>query len=236
VHDVILLARFPSAGAGGSFGVASAALPAVAGHGRPVDRRQRGDGLGPTIGLDHAGAELAGWAGPCERIDGGLVGARGVLFAITDEDRDMLAGLTDEDERVDYVGEVIEERWEKAFVAETDKAWDAMHRCLTDGSLGFDNGTFPLNRCILGGELLTSGEDYLIILTDAQEVPAVSVALDGVTRDWFGEAYGRIDRDSYGPEYGPDDLEYTWGWFQGVRDLWRRAAADGRSVVFTVDQ
>ena len=34
-----------------------------------------------------------------------------------------------------YVIEEIEEAWETPFVAETDKAWDAMHRALSDGSL-----------------------------------------------------------------------------------------------------
>jgi hypothetical protein len=169
-------------------------------------------------------------------IEGGFVSARGVLFAIAAEDRDALIGGGDDDAVTEYVSEVIEERWEDEFVAETDKAWDAIHRCLTDGTLGFDNGSFPLNRCILGGRLLTSGEDYLVILTDAPDVPAVSSALDGVSQEWFTAAYERIDRDSYGPEHGPDDLTYTWDWFQGVRDLWRRAAASGRAVIFTVDQ
>jgi hypothetical protein len=169
-------------------------------------------------------------------IEGGFVSARGVLFAIAAEDRDALIGGGDDDAVTEYVSEVIEERWEDEFVAETDKAWDAIHRCLTDGTLGFDNGSFPLNRCILGGRLLTSGEDYLAILTDAPDVPAVSSALDGVSQEWFTAAYERIDRGSYGPEHGPDDLTYTWDWFQGVRDLWRRAAASGRAVIFTVDQ
>jgi hypothetical protein len=77
------------------------------------------------------------------------VTARGVLFAITDEDREALLGMDDDAAVADYVSEVIEERWERGFLAETDKAWDAMHRCLTDGRLEFGNGTFPLNRCIL---------------------------------------------------------------------------------------
>lgn len=162
--------------------------------------------------------------------------ARGVLFAITDEDREALIGMDDDAAVADYVSEVIEERWERELLAETDKAWDAMHRCLTDGRLEFDNGTFPLNRCILGGRPLTSGEDCLVILTEPQEVPAVSTALDGVTREWFAAAYQRIDPESYDGQHGPEDLDYTWNWFQGVRDLWRQAAATGRAVIFTVDQ
>jgi hypothetical protein len=36
--------------------------------------------------------------------------------------------------------EEIEETWEEPFVVESDKAWDAIHRCLTDGSLLYAGG------------------------------------------------------------------------------------------------
>ncbi len=33
-----------------------------------------------------------------------------------------------------------------------------------------------------------------------------------------------------------EDFGYTWEWFQGVRDLYQRAATEGRFVLFTADQ
>ena len=37
-------------------------------------------------------------------------------------------------------------------------------------------------------------------------------------------------------EYSEEDLEYTWSWFEGVRDIYAKAAERGRAVLFTVDQ
>ena len=31
--------------------------------------------------------------------------------------------------------EEIEDRWDRDWLVETDKAWDAIHRCLTGGTL-----------------------------------------------------------------------------------------------------
>jgi hypothetical protein len=35
---------------------------------------------------------------------------------------------------------------------------------------------------------------------------------------------------------GDEDFAYTWEWFQDVRRLYQRAAAEGRHVLFTADQ
>ena len=156
----------------------------------------------------------------------------GVLFAITPVDRDALLGFDDEDEAADYLHEVIEERWEKPFVMELDKAWDAIHRTLTDGSLEFDNGEFPLNHCILGGRVLVS-DDEVLVLKPADEVAVVSAALEPITEDWFAERYRRIDPADYGPEHGDEDLAYTWENFEDARVFWKQAADAGRDVVFS---
>jgi hypothetical protein len=107
---------------------------------------------------------------------------------------------------------------------------------LTDGTLAWGNGSFPLNRCILGGEQLHQGEEYIVTLTEAREVPAVAAALQQVTQAEMQQVYDRLDPADYGPEWSQEDFEYTWGWFQEVRDLWSRTAAAGRAVIFTVDQ
>lgn len=38
------------------------------------------------------------------------------------------------------------------------------------------------------------------------------------------------------PEYGEEDFEFMWGWFQPLRDYFTRMAGTGRSVIFTADQ
>ena len=32
------------------------------------------------------------------------------------------------------------------------------------------------------------------------------------------------------------DFEYTWRYFQEIRDFWLRATSEGRFVIFTADQ
>jgi Domain of unknown function (DUF1877) len=175
---------------------------------------------------------LRGVAG---RLREATVGSRGVLFAIDqDEVRAFRHAASDRDVRA--LVATIEHRWDKRFLAQTDSAWDAIHRCLTDGSLAWGNGSFPLNRCILGGEDLYQGEDYIVTLTEAHEVPAVATALQQVTEAFMRQAYDRLDSADYGPNWSEEDFESTWSWFQEVRDLWSRAATAGRAVIFTVSQ
>jgi len=42
--------------------------------------------------------------------------------------------------------------------------------------------------------------------------------------------YEKIDRESYGPQYGDDDFAYTWDWFQNVAALFQKAAASDRAL------
>ncbi len=44
------------------------------------------------------------------------------------------------------------------------------------------------------------------------------------------------DYASYDGEIGGEDFLYTWEWFTNVRDLYSRAALEGRYVLFTASQ
>jgi hypothetical protein len=61
--------------------------------------------------------------------------ARGVHFAVTAEQLAQMLDAVGDDDRVVSIVEDIEEAWDEDFLAESDKAWDAIHRCLTDGHL-----------------------------------------------------------------------------------------------------
>lgn len=134
------------------------------------------------------------------------------------------------------VVEGIEERWDRGHLAESDKAWDAIHRCLSNGTLDPAGGSPPLNRCVLGGEWLHEGDDYIVCFVSRAEVKEVSTALDPVSESWFRDRYFALDPGDYGGEVGEQDYKYTWDWFQSVRQLFKSAAIEGRSVVFTADQ
>lgn len=160
---------------------------------------------------------------------------RGVLFAIDDVTAAaLLAAESDED--VMEIVERIEEAWDEAFLAETDKAWDAIHRALSDGSLDPSAGEFPLNRAILGGRHLCSEEDYIVSFIPKHEVPDIARALAAIDDDAMRARYDTIVPRDYAPEYGDDDRDYTVENFRDVADLYDRAAKAGRAVIFTVDQ
>jgi hypothetical protein len=156
----------------------------------------------------------------------------GVHFAITaEQERALLAADGDEDAVGDVV-EDLEESWDDdRLTADTDKAWDAMHRCLTDGSLDPDAGEYPLNLTILGGRHLH--EDCYVVHVDASEVRDVAVALRGIDQTWLRARFDAIDDPEYGGAGDDEDFEYTWTNFVDVRDFYGRAAAAGRAVIFT---
>lgn len=163
------------------------------------------------------------------------MGCRGVLFAIKDETAEQLLAARSDDAVMEIV-EAIEEEWDEKFLEETDKAWDAMHRALSDGSLDPSGGSFPLNRAILGGKHLHQGDDYIVCLVSKDEVPAVAHALGTIGDDGMRQRYQELVPRDYAAEYGDDDREYTVDYFRGVADLYARAAKAGRAVIFTVDQ
>ena len=101
--------------------------------------------------------------------------ARGVLFALNNAQQDRLSSAEGDDEVMASISE-IEECWDREWLFETDKGWDAIHRCLTDGRLEYDNGAPPLKLCILGGYQLHEGDDYIVSVTPDEQVAAVAAA------------------------------------------------------------
>ena len=167
------------------------------------------------------------------------MGCRGVHFALAHSDVEHLRSLADEQERLDYLQEEIEVSYfaeHPNLLAESDKSWDAMHRALSDGQLTIDGGEYPLNHVVLAGEQMYSGDDFIASLKTPAQVRDIAGVLPSVTEDDFRRRYFRIDPNSYDVPLSEEDFEYTWRWFQGVRDLFIRAAKDDRFVLFTVDQ
>lgn len=160
---------------------------------------------------------------------------RGVHFAITVDDLTALRSA-EGDQAVMTVIEAVENRWEKeaGLVCETDKAWDAIHRCLTDGGLTFSGGTDPLRLCILGGEQLYGGDDYLVALVPHGQLRPLADALATVTPRFIAERYWAIPDDYEHPK-SDEDCQYTWDWFSDLPAFFDRAERAGRHVIFTVD-
>jgi hypothetical protein len=161
--------------------------------------------------------------------------ARGVHFAVTPaQEKQLLAAKSDR--KLMKLIEEIEDAWEEPFVVESDKAWDAVHRCLTDGSLLYVSGEYPLNHCICGGRQLYRGRAYTVSYVSAPQVKDVALALAGVTRAWMRKRYDRLDPEEYNEvETGDEDFEYTWKNFLDIRRFYKKAAQAGRSVIFAAD-
>jgi hypothetical protein len=146
---------------------------------------------------------------------------RGVFFAITSEQASAFQDAPDDDALMELVEEV-EEAWDEDNLAECDKAWDAMHRLLTDGTLEVGNGSEPLCHCVLGPNQLHDGDEYIVSLVAPEKVKQVALALAEITQTSFAERYRTVVPRDYAPEYGDEDLEYTWENFRSVRELYQK--------------
>lgn len=160
---------------------------------------------------------------------------RGVFFAVTADTAASLLAARDDAALLELLEE-IEESWDETNLAECDKSWDAMHRLLTDGTLGFGNGSEPLCHCVLGPHQLHGGDSYIVSLVSPAKVREVSRALQSIDKRDFDERYRTLVAPDYALEYGDEDRDYTWESFKDVRDLYQSAQDSGRYVVFTVDQ
>jgi hypothetical protein len=163
----------------------------------------------------------------------------GVLFSIDQTTVEFIEQLPTEEKRVDYIKEVIEEDYfqnQPQWVAELGKSWDALHRSLTDGELAWTNGEYPLNHVIFGGELLCANGDYIIVLKSKEQVTEIAEAVNQLTKRSLRARYFLLDSEEYDGEVGEEDFEYTWQWFEDSKVFWQKAADEGRSVLFTVDQ
>ncbi len=164
------------------------------------------------------------------------MGCLGVHFAITDQDAQRLLNASSDND-VQLVLREVEERWEKDHLAESDKAWDAMHRCLSDGTLDCDDNENILEKVVLGGRRIFRGDEYIVSLVSSEEVREIAKALLPISEDAMRERYlTMIDPEDYDGVIGEDDFNYTWDWFENVRELYLRASINGRAVVFTADQ
>ena len=166
---------------------------------------------------------------------------RGVHFALEPNDVAKLRAAGGNDEVVDIVFEEFEAQWDGEWLCQTDKAWDAIHRCLTDGLLETDGEPYPLALSILGGEQLYQSDspysqEYFICLVDESQVSDVAEALGAITKEEFRKRYFDLDPEQYDGDIGEEDWEYTWNWFEPLATFFAKAAEAGRAVLFTVDQ
>jgi hypothetical protein len=162
----------------------------------------------------------------------------GVHFALADDDLERLLQIGDPDELQAVLTEEIEEtylRGDPRWAFQSDKAWDAIHRCLTDGDLLYESGPFPLAYAVLGGEPLDAGHDYTACLVNPEQVAHTHAAMVDVTREHLRARYDTLGDTDYATALSDADFDYTWRHFEGLRTFFGVAADSGRHVLFTTD-
>jgi hypothetical protein len=161
------------------------------------------------------------------------MGCLGVHFSFPP---DRGAELYDGDEAARAFVAELEDEWDEYYLQQTDKAWDAIHRCLSDGTLAWAGGEWPLNGAVLGGEPAYLGTDYIIMFLDHEDVTEIAAALDKVSQPWLRQRFFRIPAHGYWRAVDEDDFDYTWHWFERMRAFFRKTADEGRDMVFTANQ
>ena len=177
----------------------------------------------------------------------------GVHFAITDEQMQNLAAAKDDEARRFILEEEIEASVAAADQVETDKAWDGIHRCLSEFpaekhwfypvppdvgtyALPEDHGSYPLKLCVLGGKRMMDDEsNYFIRAIEPAEVADIPAALKPIDQAELRKRYFTYCKDVW-PEFGEDDFDYTWEYFQEMRAFFDRVARSGKHVIFTAPQ
>ena len=167
---------------------------------------------------------------------------RGVYFALTKEEEEKILNYSDDNSVIEFIQEEIEEKWDEEWLQETDKAWDAMHRCLTDGTLTC-KGKNLLEKFVLGGKQMHMDSSYIVSYITNDEVKALSSAIAKITKNDMKKKYFSlkkkwlfIDLTDYDGPINEDDFNYTWDYFNMTREFFMKVANTDRSIIFTVDQ
>lgn len=159
----------------------------------------------------------------------------GVHFALSTQDEARLLAAAGDDDAVIGIVEQIEEGSFPGPHCDSDKAWDALHRCLTDGKLEYANGSYPLRAAILGGRQLVEDAEYTVSYVSAGQVRDVAEALSVIEEDWLRRRYDTLGDTDYAGPMDEDDFEYTWDALEDIREFFAVAAEAGQAVIFTVD-
>lgn len=148
----------------------------------------------------------------------------------------------DSDTVIEIINEEIEDRWDTDWLQQMDKSWDAVHRCLGNGTLAVSQSATSA-KAVLGGQHLSSRSDWIVSYLAVSMVPKVAEALEPFAEVEFRRRYFSLrkkflwfDFTDYDGPLNEEDFEYTWAYFEEMRTFFGKAAKAKRAVIFTVDQ
>jgi hypothetical protein len=176
-----------------------------------------------------------GVCGPGLR-EGELMSGQGYHLAVSEDEAKKLLHSSDQLTILEVINDLLEhmERVDAQNVHGYYKEWDVLHRCLSDGTFDPRGGSYPLNQCFLGGQLLVS-EGSIVNLVMPQVVRDIATALERLGRDSFRARFTTIFSPEYSTAIPDEDYELYYQRLEALRQFYARAAAEGKAVVFTTD-
>lgn len=178
----------------------------------------------------------------------------GVHIALTPEQRATLLALDSDDDRREFVSDV-EDSIDEKYWCDTDKAWDAIHRCLGEFPPEADYftevpqhwgtwdspskyGSEPLRLAVLGGRKIYSDEkEYFIRLIEPSQVGAVAEAMKAIDDAEIRRRYLKFCNDAWGGAYrDSEDIDYTAEYFGFLKEFFAEIAKTDMAIIFTADQ
>lgn len=120
----------------------------------------------------------------------------------------------------------------KGHVLDMAKAWDAIHRLLTEGTLEPNGGDFPLNTAILGGKPIHKGTDFAAVVVRPDMTPFVAEALAEVTQEDFQKKFGDLPGHGYNQGTTSKDFDEVWRVTRLLKDFYEFCAAERLAVLF----
>ncbi|XCN71826.1 MAG: DUF1877 family protein [Candidatus Electrothrix aestuarii] len=174
-----------------------------------------------------------------------MCSCRGIYFSLDQADVQLLLDAPNDREVLRIIQEDIEARWDEENLLLLDKSWDAIHRCLTDGTLTCKQKNIK-EKVIIGGRQLYKGSAYIISLKTSSEVQEIVESLQKINKQWFSEKfYGLRKKRSWftwatcSDYEGPldkNDFEASWEYFKELRCFFEKASQKKLSIIFLVDQ
>lgn len=159
----------------------------------------------------------------------------GYLIALSRDNAKRVFGQPDDAGLAGLLDELRKspELKKKGHVLDLAKAWDAIHRLLTEGTLDPTGGDAPLNMTILGGKSIHKGTDFAAVVVRPDMTPFVAEALAEITEEEFRKKFADLPKHGYSQNVGDKDFDEVWRVTRLVCEFYEFCAAERLAVLFT---
>jgi hypothetical protein len=118
-------------------------------------------------------------------------------------------------------------------ILEVKRTWDAIHRCLTEGTLDVEAGDFPRNHVVLGGKKLHNGDDYVAVVVRPDMVTFIAEALHEIKEPDFRKCFFALADKGYDQPINEKEYSFIWHTIQEIRAFFEYCDEERFAVLFT---